>query len=456
MQGTPRRGAEPPRPGDVRPVTTGEQAVGATHHDPLVGGEPLGLGRAARRARRVRLPGAHPRREQRVDEHPGHREARRAAGHRGLLHGAGVTGAESEGHHAPIVTARRPPGATTGLVGWSVAPPPRRRECAGPTTLRGRPGSAHPARWSSGRPRPRARPGSSRACTPTRSSSSRRRPTGSRSTSPRSPVHRVPGPWDQTSDGLALVLGWATIARPRPRRRVLPVRHRAGLAGRPRGAHADAADDAVDLDLEALAAGRVRRRLADAWTPCRPAPPRRASSPRGPTSRPPCTRPAWPCRPSRTSTEVSLDVLRRFSVDQATLQHPGRPLPRGPLVAAPAHRGRPRAGPPRPTARSTPPCGPGCRRAAGGRVADPPRPGPAPAAPRRCRRRRPRARRHRPRPGRPARRGDGGRAHRLRARRPAPDGPRRHRLGLAARPGRRGAPEPGIANLRRLLAPDRR
>ena len=103
--------------GTFGPVPAGEEAVRAAHHDPLVGGEPLRLGGPARRARRVRLPGAHPRREQRVDEHPGHGEARRAAGHRGLLHGAGVAGAESVGHHAPIVTALSAPRATTGLVG---------------------------------------------------------------------------------------------------------------------------------------------------------------------------------------------------------------------------------------------------------------------------------------------------------------------------------------------------
>ena len=48
-----------------------------------------------------------------------------------------------------------------------------------------------------------------------------------------------------------------------------------------------------------------------------------------------------PLPASRTSTEVSVDVLRRFAVDPEHARHPGRPLPRGPLLAAPADRGRP-------------------------------------------------------------------------------------------------------------------
>ena len=135
-------------------MAPGEEAVRAAHHDPLVGGEPLGLGRTARRARRVRLPGAHPRREQGVDEHPGHREARRAAGHRGLLHGAGVAGAESVGRHAPHRYRPEASRATSGLLGWCRGSPQLRRGCARPTALRGRAGSARHAARGVGRCRP--------------------------------------------------------------------------------------------------------------------------------------------------------------------------------------------------------------------------------------------------------------------------------------------------------------
>ena len=132
-------------------------------------------------------------------------------------------------------------------------------------------------------------------------------------------LKRVPGPWNQTSDGLALVLGWATIA-------VLAlaagfcvfVMVRAWLAGREdRAPEVDDAQD-LDLDLEALAlavSGDTSHRL-DALSVGTPA--------QGIIA-------AWthleatlhetglPLSPSRTSTEVSLDVLRRFPVDQTTL-----------------------------------------------------------------------------------------------------------------------------------------
>ncbi len=132
-------------------------------------------------------------------------------------------------------------------------------------------------------------------------------------------LKRIPGPWNQTSDGLALVLGWATIA-------VLAlgagfcvfVMVRAWLAGREdRTPEVDDADRTSTSRPWPWPCPATRR---SASTPCPPAPRRRASSPPGPTSRPPCTRPASPLPPSRTSTEVSLDVLRRFPVDETTLR----------------------------------------------------------------------------------------------------------------------------------------
>jgi hypothetical protein len=130
-------------------------------------------------------------------------------------------------------------------------------------------------------------------------------------------LRRVPGPWTQTSDGLAFVLGWGTIA-------VLVlgaafcvlVMVRSLLAGREN--RTPEVTDSLDLDLEALAlavSGDASERL-DALSAGTPA--------QGIIA-------AWthleatlheaglPLSPSRTSTEVSLDVLRRFSVDQTTL-----------------------------------------------------------------------------------------------------------------------------------------
>jgi hypothetical protein len=131
-------------------------------------------------------------------------------------------------------------------------------------------------------------------------------------------LKRVPGPWEQTSDAVALVLGWATIA-------VL-------VAGAAfclylmvrawRAAHEDRAPevgDAPDLDLEALAlavsgdasqrldalsAGTPSQGIISAWTHLEAT-----------------LHEAGVALPrSRTSTEVSLDVLRRFPVDRATLR----------------------------------------------------------------------------------------------------------------------------------------
>ena len=131
-------------------------------------------------------------------------------------------------------------------------------------------------------------------------------------------LKRVPGPWNQTSDAVALVLGWATIA-------VLVagaafcvfLMVRAWLAGREDRTPPVA--DAPDLDLEALAlavSGDASQRL-DALSAGSPA--------EGIIA-------AWthleatlheaglPLPPARTSTEVSVDVLRRFSVDETTLR----------------------------------------------------------------------------------------------------------------------------------------
>jgi Domain of unknown function (DUF4129) len=130
-------------------------------------------------------------------------------------------------------------------------------------------------------------------------------------------LKRVTGPWNQTSDGLALVLGWATIA-------VLAlgagfcvyVMVRAWLAGRDDRTPEIA--DAPDLDLEALAlavssdssqrldalsAGTPAQGIIAAWTHLEAT----------------LHETGVPLSLSRTSTEVSLDVLRRFPVDQTTL-----------------------------------------------------------------------------------------------------------------------------------------
>lgn len=131
-------------------------------------------------------------------------------------------------------------------------------------------------------------------------------------------LKRIPGPWNQTSDAVGLVLGWATIA-------VLVagaafcvfLMVRAWLAGRED--RTPPVGDAPDLDLEALAlavSGDASQRL-DALSAGSPA--------EGIIS-------AWthleatlyeaglPLPPARTSTEVSMDVLRRFPVDETTLR----------------------------------------------------------------------------------------------------------------------------------------
>jgi Domain of unknown function (DUF4129) len=131
-------------------------------------------------------------------------------------------------------------------------------------------------------------------------------------------VHRIPGPWNQVSDGVAGVLGWTTIGL-----LVLGAAFclfliiRAWLAGRED--RSVAPDDAADLDLEALAeavsadsidrlgalsGGTPAEGIVAAWTHLEAT----------------LYAAGVPLPASRTSTEVSLDVLRRYPVDPATLQ----------------------------------------------------------------------------------------------------------------------------------------
>ena len=130
-------------------------------------------------------------------------------------------------------------------------------------------------------------------------------------------LERGPGPSDQTSDAVALVLGWATIA-------VLAVVAgitvflivRFWFVGHedrtpPTGDAAVLDLDALALTmstdaphrLEALSAGTPAEGIIAAWTHLEAT----------------LHQAGVPLPPSRTSTEVSLDVLRRFSVDQTTL-----------------------------------------------------------------------------------------------------------------------------------------
>ena len=131
-------------------------------------------------------------------------------------------------------------------------------------------------------------------------------------------IKRITGPLNQTSDALALVLGWATIAVLAVGAGFCVYRHGAFLAQR-REDRTPEVGEAPDLDLEALAlavSGDASQRLAalSAGTPAE-----------GIIA-------AWthleatlyeaglPLPPARTSTEVSIDVLRRFSVDETTLR----------------------------------------------------------------------------------------------------------------------------------------
>lgn len=131
-------------------------------------------------------------------------------------------------------------------------------------------------------------------------------------------LKRIPGPWNQTSDGVALVLGWATIAvLAAGAAFCLYVMVRAWLSGRED--RTPEVDDAPDLDLEALAlavsgdasqrlvalsAGTPAEGIIASWTHLE------ATLHEAGVALP----------PSRTSTEVSVDVLRRFSVDESTLR----------------------------------------------------------------------------------------------------------------------------------------
>ena len=132
-------------------------------------------------------------------------------------------------------------------------------------------------------------------------------------------MHRVPGPWNQVSDGVALVLGWVTIVL-----LVLGAAFCLFLIVRSWLANRDdrsvAADDApADLDLQALAeavsadsvdrlgalsGGTPAEGIVAAWTHLEAT----------------LYAAGVPLPASRTSTEVSLDVLRRYPVDPTTLQ----------------------------------------------------------------------------------------------------------------------------------------
>ena len=131
-------------------------------------------------------------------------------------------------------------------------------------------------------------------------------------------LKRIPGPWNQTSDLVALLLGWAMILLVVAGAGFLVfVMVRAWLAGRED--RSTVADDAADLDLEALAvavatdasgrlvalsAGTPAEGIIAAWAHLEAT----------------LHEAGVPLTPSRTSTEVSLDVLRRFQVDETTLR----------------------------------------------------------------------------------------------------------------------------------------
>ena len=131
-------------------------------------------------------------------------------------------------------------------------------------------------------------------------------------------LKRIPGPWNQTSDLAALLLGWAMILLVVAGAGFLVfVMVRAWLAGRED--RSTVADDAADLDLEALAvavatdasgrlialsAGTPAEGIIAAWAHLEAT----------------LHEAGVPLSPSRTSTEVSLDVLRRFQVDETTLR----------------------------------------------------------------------------------------------------------------------------------------
>lgn len=131
-------------------------------------------------------------------------------------------------------------------------------------------------------------------------------------------IKRVPGPWNQVSDSVALVLGWATIGLlVLGAAFCLYVIIRSWLAQRED--RSVAPDDAADLDLEALAeavsadsidrlgalsGGTPAEGIVAAWTHLEAT----------------LYAAGVPLPASRTSTEVSLDVLRRYPVDPTTLQ----------------------------------------------------------------------------------------------------------------------------------------
>lgn len=131
-------------------------------------------------------------------------------------------------------------------------------------------------------------------------------------------LERIPGPWLQTGDAVAAVLGWATII-------VLVGCATVGLwlivravISSLRHRPPPAVDDAANLDLEAVAAavttdatgrltalsgGTPAEGIIAAWTHLEGT----------------LHDAGLPLPASRTSTEVTVDVLRRFAVDGDTL-----------------------------------------------------------------------------------------------------------------------------------------
>lgn len=131
-------------------------------------------------------------------------------------------------------------------------------------------------------------------------------------------LRRVPGPWDQTGDTLALVLGWATIILFGVGALVaLVLLVRAFVTARED--RTPEAGAAADLDLEALAlavttdatqrldalsAGTPAQGIVAAWAHLEAT----------------LHEAGVPLAASRTSTEVTLDVLQRFAVDPDALR----------------------------------------------------------------------------------------------------------------------------------------
>ena len=130
LLGAPGRGSEPTGPRQVQPVSPRVQPVRALHDDALVGGEPLGLRGSLGGVAPGPLARDDPPGEVGVDEHPGHRQARRTAGEGALLHRPLVTVAQPKPRaHGPILSAPRanvhqPAGGTDAARVESIGPHP--------------------------------------------------------------------------------------------------------------------------------------------------------------------------------------------------------------------------------------------------------------------------------------------------------------------------------------------